>query len=293
MKILCSIIFYWSYASLIFLGYLFYSIYLYWIENSKIYILYAFLTLLFIYSRFVEPYIIKIKKTKIDVWFKANIVVLADLHLWVYKNESFLNKIVQKVNEFNNIDLVFIPWDSIFLVSSKNDLDKLFFPLSKIKIPVFITFWSHDFESKGVKKEDLIDVFKKYNIKLLDNQSIKIDNLNVEILWLWDNHIWYDKIELINNYSKNENLIVVAHNPDTILSYKNNDIPRITITWHTHWGQIRLPFIYKYVIPCKWNFDAGFYDYNNNKLFVSSGLWEVLLPMRLFIPPVIDILVLS
>jgi predicted MPP superfamily phosphohydrolase len=45
----------------------------------------------------------------------------------------------------------------------------------------------------------------------------------------WDN----PKIDLINNYKKSDNLIILAHNPDTTLSYQN-DIPDITISGHTH-----------------------------------------------------------
>jgi len=36
-------------------------------------------------------------------------------------------------------------------------------------------------------------MFKKYNIKVLDNENIKIDKLNIDILWLWDYEIWGEK----------------------------------------------------------------------------------------------------
>ncbi len=288
MEIIFILIFYWSYLSFWLLSYLSYKIYKKWFKKNKKNIIYLLVTLVFIYSRFIEPNIITIQKTQIDVWFKANILILSDLHLWIYNSEDFLERIVKKVNKIKNIDFVIIPWDSIFYPNSKEELDSLFLPLSKIKQPIYLTFWSHDFETETINKDDLIKTFTKYNINILDNKGIKIKNIN--ILWLWDNEISDDKIELIKGYSKNQNLLVIAHNPDTTLAYKNNDIPDVTISGHTHGWQIRIPFIYKYVIPCNWDFDEGFYNYNNNKLFVTSWLGEVLLPMRLFIPPVIDIL---
>lgn len=292
MEIICKIIFYLSYTPLIFLGYFFYRLQKYWVSDNKIYVFYLVLSLIFIYSRFIETHIIRTQYNKIDASIKAKIVVLSDLHLWIFKDERYLERVVKKVNKIENIDFVIIPWDSIYY-AKKNDLDKLFKPLSQINKPIFITLGSHDFEPKDITKDDLVNIFKKYNLILLDNQSYKLDKLNLSLLWLWDNEMHDDEIELINNFKKEDNLVVIAHNPDTVLWYKNNDIPAITISGHTHWGQIRLPFIYKHVIPCKWDFDQWLYNNSWNKLFISSWLWEVLLAMRLFIPPVIDVLELK
>ena len=81
----------------------------------------------------------------------------------------------------------------------------------------------------------------------------------------------------------------MAHNPDTALEYENS-IPDITICGHTHGGQIRIPFLYKQTIPCEGNFDQGLYETKYGKVFVTAGLGEVGLPMRLGIPPTIEIL---
>ncbi|NDK08677.1 hypothetical protein EOM39_05565 [Candidatus Gracilibacteria bacterium] len=289
MEIICKIIFYLSYTPLIFLGYFFYRLQKYGVSDNKIYIFYLVLSLIFIYSRFIETHIIRTQYNKIDVSIKAKIVVLSDLHLGIFKDERYLARVVKKVNKIENIDFVIIPGDSIYY-AKKSDLDKLFKPLSQINKPIFITLGSHDFEPKDITKDDLINLFKKHNLILLDNQSYKLDKLNLSLLGLGDNDMYDDEIELINNFKKEDNLLVIAHNPDTVSGYKNNDIPKLTISGHTHGGQIRLPFIYKHVIPCEGDFDQGLYNQNGNKLFISSGLGEVLLSMRLFIPPVIDVL---
>ncbi len=289
MKYIYKIIFYLSYLVLLFFWYFIYHIYKFSYENNYVIYFFTIITMIFIYARFIEPKIILIKKTEIKVGFKANIVILSDLHLGIFKDHKFLKKIVKKVNKIENIDFVLVPWDSIFY-AEKNDLEKLFHPLFKIDKPIFVTFGAHDLESQYITKADLIAVFSKYNLIVLDNKSIKLDNWNLIILGLWDSQINDDNVKLINDFSQNDNLLVIAHNPDTNLKYKNSDIPKITISGHTHWWQIRLPFIYKYIIPCKWKFDQWFYEYNWNRLFVSSGLWEVLLSMRFLIPPVIDVL---
>lgn len=290
MRILYLIIFYWSYLVFVYFIYFFYRIINKNINFSIFEIIYFLLMILFFYARFIEPNLLFVKKTKIEVWFKANIVLLSDLHLWVYKWKNFLSRIIQKVKNLEDIDFILIPWDSIFYPKSKEELEKIFSNIKDIKIPIFAILWSHDFESKEVTNEDLLDIYNKYNIKVIDNEAITFIKNQITFLWLWDNHINRDKTELIKNHKEKENLIVLTHSPDAILKYDNNDIPVLTISGHTHWWQIRLPFIYKYIIPCKWRFDQWLYQYNWNKLFVSSWLGEVLLPMRLFIPPVIDVL---
>ncbi|MDD3302570.1 MAG: metallophosphoesterase [Candidatus Gracilibacteria bacterium] len=279
-------IYYLSYLSFLLFFFLIYRIYKLSFKITKKEIFLFVLTLFFIYSRFIEPNIVLIKNEQIKIGFNANVVVLSDLHLGVYKDKFFLQKVVDKINTLQGIDFVLIPGDFAYVTTKNNDFVDLFSPFKNLKVPVFATLGNHDLSHPGPEIEkDLIIALEKYNVKLIENKSIKFNNIN--ILGLGDNFAGTDDINLITKYKKDQNLIVLTHNPDTVMNYKKADIPDITIAGHSHGGQIRIPFIYKYVIPCKGEFDEGFYDYNQNKIFVSSGLGEVGLPMRLFIPPTI------
>jgi len=322
-----SFIYYSSFISLPFLGLLIFYSY----KNRKkiiknkiitlLILLLFFVTIIFIYARFIERNLIFINKHTIKIGFNAKIVVISDLHLGVYwKNKYFLKRIVKKINSIKNIDAVVIPGD--FTYDPRKSLDKLFDPLKEIKVPIFAVLWNHDNDWLPIqnelqkireKRKELQKALEKNDVIFLQNTSSIIKNKNIKILWLWDNWAWEDDVSKIDNFSEDDNLIVITHNPDTTMKY-NSSIPDLTIAGHTHGGQIRLPFLYKKAIPCIYDFDkwlhrlvpwiASFTSIKNKKnvlytkhhywlVFVSSWVGEVGLPMRLGIPPVIDVLELK
>lgn len=289
-----NLIFYGSYLSFPFLAFLIFIFLKYrkQIFGNKLFLLafifFTFLSLIFIYSRFIERKMILIKETEIEVGFSAKIVVISDIHLGVYKNVDFLHRVVDKINTIENIDAVLIPGD--FVYYSGPDLDLLFSPLKDIKVPVYAVLGNHDSEHPGPPiQEELVSALRNNGVHYLDNQNEVIEGLGITVLGLSDKWADADDILKIDEFSEEDNLIVITHNPDTVLKYTNS-IPDITITGHTHAGQIRLPFIYKYAIPCEGDFDIGLYEKNFGKVFVSPGLGETALPMRLGIPPRIDLL---
>ena len=215
---------------------------------------------------------------------------MADLHLWIFKNEHFLEKIIKKIQTQKNIDAILIPGDFTLVMDDDIDLEKLFSAFSQVNIPVFATLWNHDtmkpWPNISVK---LRHALEKNNIIVLNNEASLLSKKNIHIVWLWDHWSEDDRIEMISDYSHNDHLIVLAHNPDTTLKYTNN-IADITVSWHTHGWQIRVPFLRKKVLPVQWNFSDGYYENNGIKLYITSWIGEVGLPLRLGIPPEIVIL---
>jgi predicted MPP superfamily phosphohydrolase len=281
-----ELIYYWSYLVFPFMMFLisYKKLPLFWR------IFFILLSLLFIYSRFIETQLITINNTQINVWFESKIALISDTHLWIYKDEVFLKRVIDKINNIPDLDYVFIAWD--FTWNPKNDeLLELFEPLSQLSIPTYWVLWNHDVEKPGPKiREELIEVLDWYWLYYLNNNAVELNNFT--LLWLGSNWNNEDDITLLNDYKETDNIIVLTHNPDTISKYTNY-IADLTLAWHTHWWQIRIPIIYKDVIPTKWDFDKWLTQEKYTQLFISSWLWETAIPMRLFNPPVIDILVLK
>lgn len=243
---------------------------------------------LFIYSRFIEPQLLVVDHTKIQVGFQAKIAVVSDLHLGVYKDSNFLRRIVERLNAEPNLTAVVIPGDLTY--QPDQDLTELFSPLRDLQVPVYAVLGNHDCEMPGPPiRKQLVQALQNNGVIYLHNESAKLPGTDFTFLGLGDNWVGEDDVALIDQYQELDNLIVIAHNPDTSLFYKNNKAD-LTISGHTHAGQVRIPFVYKYVIPCRADFDQGIYNTKYGQVFVSAGVGEVALPMRLGDPPTMDIL---
>ncbi|MBT3817587.1 MAG: hypothetical protein HOG08_04585, partial [Candidatus Magasanikbacteria bacterium] len=156
--------------------------------------------------------------------------------------------------------------------------------------PVYAVLGNHDTEeSRQYIDEELQKALEENGVIFLSNSSAYIEQKNIRILGLGDKWTDEDDISKIDKFTIEDNVVVITHNPDTTLEYTNS-IPDLTVSGHTHGGQIRIPYLYKKVIPCVGDFDAGLYDVGENKVFVTAGVGEIGLPMRLGIPPTIEIL---
>jgi uncharacterized protein len=250
-------------------------------------ILSIFISLLTGYGTFVERFVLMVEEHNFQVGFQGRLGLMADTHIGQWKNAEWLRKVVTKLNTIENLDAVVVAGDLSYEPNLK-EIDNLFSPFKESKYPVYAVLGNHDVEEPGPKiRDELIGSIKKANVKYLFNEGVKIKNYN--IVGLGDNFKKEDDVKTLDSYLNEDNIIILAHNPDTILKYTNQKAD-FTLSGHTHCGQVRIPYIYKPFLPLKGDFDKGFYDYNGHKGFVNCGVGEVGFPIRLFNPPTIDII---
>ncbi len=246
----------------------------------------AILAVIFIWSRFIETQIIVTKETPIKAKFATTIALIADTHLGVYKQANFLKRVVQKINK-QNVDYVFIAGDFTH-EPHHHELDKLFSTLKTLNKPVYAVLGNHDVQNSArFIRGSLEAVLKENNVRILNNEIVSLNNFT--LVGLGDTWGHEDDITILKTVATTKNIVVLSHNPDVTLKYTER-IVDFTLVGHTHGGQIRIPFLYRKMIPTEGKFDRGLTHEPFTKLFITAGLGETGLPMRLFNPPTIDIL---
>lgn len=257
------------------------------------------LTLLFLYARFIEPNCLKIRSEIFD-WpgdeknrknKNLRLVLISDLHLGVFKGRKFLQRVLTKILEVQP-DLLIIPGDLIN-DPSHSQLTEMFEPLSALKFPIYAVTGNHDSEKPGFHQSETVrQALRKCGVQAIDNQQsiFEKEGVALNIFGLSDLMEGLTDFSILDKMLIDQFNLIVAHNPDTAYQITGAVPAGLVLSGHTHAGQIRVPWIYKWLIPCKYKFERGWYEVQDRKVYVSSGLGEVILPMRLGVIPEIVVL---
>jgi len=262
--------------------------FLYWFLKKR-WVFFILLSLLFIYARFIEPKLLFVNHYKIETGFKAKYALIADIHLGIYNNASILERTVDKINE-ENVDAVLIAGDLTY-EPQFDDMKLLFSSLKKLNVPVYAVLGNHDCRKPGPDiRDELEEVLTSFGVQVITNKTVLLNGIT--ILGLGSHRAKDDEVSLLDKYTKKDKVVVLTHNPDTTLDYLPTHYPDLTLAGHTHGGQVRIPYLYKKIIPVRGDvvWDQGLYVFEDKKVFVTSGIGEIGLPLRFLIPPVIDVL---
>ncbi len=253
--------------------------------------------LLCLYPVFVEPnlLVVKHKTLYLPNWSEKHnglkVAVLSDFHVnkWGISPKK-LKKVVSKTNA-ENADLICLlgDLDSYLIEREKLDKKDLTNTLSKLKAKygVISILGNHDYGPRVVKP-----ILKNAGITVLENKRtvIWVNDEPIIIYGLKD--LWQYSPKAKNVVKKDENvksMILLSHNPDLF-----PDVPgfvSLTLSGHTHGGQICLPILGGIFTPSVWEqrYNKGYIVEDSKHLFVTSGL-GFSIPIRFGNPPEIVIL---
>lgn len=261
------------------------------------------------YGSFIEPnrivvtdYKVNLNKTKSVE--KIKIAFISDLHVGWYKDFVFLERVVDKIRK-QDPDLVLLGGDYIF---DRESDSKYLFPLESLaeKYPVYAVLGNHEFNqakygdpSYEDHSQSVRTLFAEWGIEFLvnENEIIAINGQEIAIIGIDDLFHFGNDLETAKKGVSSEiPQILLSHNPDIIEDQFFNSID-LTLSGHTHAGQIRLPY-WGPVSPLPVNldrtYDKGLFDLvENGQLIISSGLGESGTRARLFNPPELVIIELD
>jgi len=269
----------------------------------KTLLLLAFL-ILFVKGFFIEPNEIIVNKVtlKLNHWDKKHdnlkIAVISDIHAGApFINLEKLKKIVELTNK-ENPDLILMPGDFVIkqVVGGKFIKPELIADVLaklKSKYGMVAVLGNHDWWYDG---ERVALALENQKITVLENNNRELI-INGKSLWVagvTDLTTRFPDIEKALSEIKNENsVLLLSHNPD-VFPFVPNRVS-LTISGHTHGGQVKLPFVGRLVVPSihKKLYALGHVHQNNKDLYVSSGIGTSILPVRFGVLPEIEILTLK
>ncbi len=206
----------------------------------------------------------------------TRILLVSDIHVdHIYKD--FHVKKIQKIIESEKPDFVLIAWD--MMNKANYDYSKYFWILKNKDIPIFAVMWNHDMMWN---KESIDDIQKNSSIKLLKNESIEYEW--IQIIWIIDKSIWWDNTLQENleksKIDKNSNnfWILITHQPISLEKLKDYPID-LEVAGHTHRWQV---FWLRKVVEMVNDYWYWRYDENWKTAIVTQWIWTWGLPFRLW-----------
>lgn len=223
------------------------------------------------------------------------VAVLADMHHGPFVGRPFLDEAVRLANGLKP-DVVALPGD---FANKGKDSDAELPPcaaaMAKLSAPlgVFAVPGNHDMYRAGQVYRDAI---RATPITDLTNRSVRL-TVGGESLWLAGvDDLWWGKPDqrtALRDVPEGAAVVLLSHNPDYAEDAPDARVS-LMLSGHTHGGQVCLPAVGSPWIPSKYGdkYRHGLVRGPASLVFISRGLGESNVPVRLNAPPEINLLTL-
>jgi predicted MPP superfamily phosphohydrolase len=254
-----------------------------------------------LYAFWLEPSSIRLARYDVPgnpASFKdLSIAVIADLHAGsTYIGEAKIDRVVTLTNAAKP-DLILLTGDYVRSVS--RSLGGRHIPIAVIArhlkplrapLGVYAVIGNHDrWEDAG----SVAAAFGAAGITVLENRNVTLSTARgpVHLAGIGDLYTKaHDPGRALSGIAADAPVLCFTHTPD--LFPQLPPACALTITGHTHGGQVRLPFIGRPIVPSGYGrrYAAGYIREGRKALFVSTGIGTSMLPVRFGVPPEVTFL---
>jgi len=218
------------------------------------------------------------------------IIFITDIHHGPFLSIERVVKLVKQINELQP-DIILMGGD--YVHRDPNYIKPVFDELRKLKSKygIYAVLGNHDHWENGELTRKMM---VRNGINICDNRSYwaKTGNDSIKLGGVGD--LWED-IQLvdktISDLKKSDFCILLSHNPD-YLEKLNTDLIDLTLSGHTHGGQMTLFGLWAPILPSKYGqkYRHGLKIFREMKSYISSGIGTITPPLRFACRPEIVII---
>ena len=250
-------------------------------------------------------------------WSNNNIVLTEDTYVNEDIPSSFNGYKILQISDFNNKsnisknlieytkkinpNIVVITGDYINSErSTEYNIDYSYIEEIIKKYPIYFITGEQEYDSLCYKS--FKTKLEKLGVEILENEKIELieNDEKINLIGLNDTSFFYENITKFKDTLKDLNTnkqftILLSHRPELIDIYTENNIS-LVLAGHSLGGQINLPFVGELYSSNQGfypDYTKGFYKQNKTTLYVSRGIGNTFIPIRLFNNPEINVITLK
>jgi len=221
---------------------------------------------------------------------ELRVSLVSDLHAGFFLPQSHLDAAVSHIVEFKP-DVILFGGDLVEYELTALDDTRSFFRQLAGLAPVYAVIGNHDCYIDA----DAVAAFHKRN------GVIPLRGEAAQLLGPWGRFTLLglrDVMECADSWHcapecDLASTIMLVHNPQTVLNMPVQSTPWLSLSGHTHGGQVRLPLAGSLINQADRRIDAGLNAIDGRLIAVTAGLGYSGLPVRLLCPPDVTNLVIS
>lgn len=226
------------------------------------------------YARFVEPTWLRVKHITLSNHSTARIIHISDIHF--AGDTQYLERVAQAINR-EKVDFVCFTGD---LVEDVAFLQGALQFIAKINKPVYGVPGNHD--QWVIRSFDEVRrTFRATGGDWLGNTPVLVRSNSIALLTLISH-----QQQTPPEYKR----ILLEHYPNAVERLQGDRFD-VILAGHTHGGQVRIPFVHRFVLPFDLGtFDKGLFHTPCGPLYVSPGIGTFYLKLRFSCRPEITLI---